>query len=131
MIGQGLDAVDYQQLGKVFNLLAREAVDDAALAGVILYIPYYLLVQLHGVARLGAHLIVEVGTVETGDEGLGLFHLQVFDNVLLHLGGGRGGECQDGNVGMDGRDGIAQTAVFGAEIVAPLRDAMRLVDGVE
>ena len=58
-------------------------------------------------------------------------HAEVFDDVLLNLGSGRGGEGKDGYLGIDGVDGSAQTAVFGAEVVAPFRDAVGLVDGEE
>ena len=131
MVGEGFDAVDDQQLRQVFHLLAREAVDDAALAGIFLDIAYNLLVQLHRVARLGTHLVVEVGAVEARDEGVGLLHAEVFDDILLHLGGGRSGEGQDRHLGVDGGDGVAQAAVFGTEVVAPFRDAVGLVDGEE
>ena len=36
VVCQGLDAICYEQLGKLLNLLAAEAVDDATLAIVLL-----------------------------------------------------------------------------------------------
>ncbi len=131
MVRQGLDAVDDQQLGQLLHTLARQTIDNAALAGTVLDEADNLLVQLHGVARLGAHLVVEVRPVEARDEGLCILHAQVLDDVLLHLGRGRGRQGEDGHLGVDGLDGVAQTTVLGTEVVAPLRDAVRLVDGEE
>ena len=131
VVGQGFDAVDDQQLGQVFHFLACQTIDDAALVGILLDEADNLLVELHSIGGFGSHLIIEIGAVEARDEGLRLLHPQVLDDVLLHLWGGRGGKGQDGSVGTYGLDGFAQTSVFGTEVMAPLRDAMGLVNGKE
>ena len=61
VIGQRLDAIDAQQLGKVLNTLATEAIDDARLAFIGLDKLNDVLVDVLG---LGPNLVVEVGTVE-------------------------------------------------------------------
>ena len=58
VVRERLDAVDLQQFGEVFDTLASEAVDDTALAAILTYELYYLLVQLHGLGRLGPHFII-------------------------------------------------------------------------
>ena len=58
VVGQSLDAVELQQLGQVLHLLAGEAIDDAALALVLLHKLHNLLVQLDGLGGLGSYLII-------------------------------------------------------------------------
>ena len=122
-----LDVVGAQHLGQVFHLLARETVDDAALAGVLLDESHDILVDVLG---LLPHLVVEVGAVERRLELLGVDDAQVLLDVGAHLVGGGGGERNHGcraNLVDDGPD----AAVLRTEVVAPLRDTVRLVDGIE
>ena len=79
---------------------------------------------------LGPDLVVEVRTVERRLENRGVGHAQVLLDVELHLGGGRGRQG-DQRRRTDLVDDRPDTAVLRAEVVAPLRDAVRLVDGVE
>ena len=60
MVGARLDAVDAQQLGDFLHLFARQAVNDAGLAGVLLDVFDHVLLDVLFVA----HFVVEVGTVE-------------------------------------------------------------------
>ena len=64
MIGQRLDAVELQQLGQVLHLLAREAIDNAALPFVLPHKLHNLLVQVDSFGGLGTNLIIKVGAVE-------------------------------------------------------------------
>ena len=126
VVGQGLDAVDVQQLRDFFHFLAAEAVDDAALAGVVLD-------ELDDVALgvgLVADFVIEVLAVEGILEHLGVQHAEVLLDVRLDLRGGGGGQGDDGRL-ADLADDFADAAVFRPEIVAPLRDAVGFVDGVE
>ena len=122
-----LDVVGPQHVGQVLDLLSRQAVDDAALAGVLLDEAHDVLVN---VLRLLPHLVVQVRTVEGRLELVGIGNAEALLDVGAHLVGGGGGEGYDGrlaNLVDDGPD----AAVLRPEVVAPLRDAVRLVDGVE
>ncbi len=127
MVREGLDIVDLQRLGQLLNALARQAIDDARLPGSALYVLDDVAVHVLGLA---AHLIEEVGAVEARLEDVGLDDTQVLLYVVLHLGGGGGRQRYHGAVAYTVDYG-AQLAVLGTEVVPPLRDAVRLVDGVE
>ena len=58
----------------------------------------------------------------------GCAEAQLRGDVVLHQGRGGGGE-RDDRRGPQRRQVLAEHAVVGPEIVAPLRDAVRLVDG--
>ena len=73
-------------------------------------------------------LVVDVGAVEAGDEFGGVFQVQVVFDVGAGFGVGGGGEGDAGNGGIAvGQK--AELAVFGAEVVPPLADAVGFVDG--
>ena len=127
VVRRGGDVVGLQHGGELFHPFTGETVDDAAFAGVLFDVFYNLLVD---VARLGPHLVVEIGTVEGALEVLRLLDAQAVLDVLAHLVGGCGSEGDDGR-SADTLDDVVQVAVLGAEVVAPLRDAVGLVDGVE
>ena len=61
MVGGCLDIVGLQYFRQLLHLLARQTVDDAALAGVQLDEADDVLVDIDG---LGTYLVIEVGTVE-------------------------------------------------------------------
>ena len=126
MVGPGLDAVSLKQLGQLLDLLAAQAVDDAALALVLLDEADDVAVHV----VLGPDFVVEVGPVERRAEHRRVAHAEVLLYVELHLGRGGGREGDQRCVAYFVDDG-AYAAVLGPEVVAPLRDAVRLVDGVE
>ncbi len=116
VVSPGLDAVGDQQLGELLDLLAAEAVDDAALTLVLLDETDDFAVDV----VLGPDFVIEVGAVERRLEHGGVGHTQVLLDVQLHLGSGRGGQSDErrtANLVDDGPD----TAVLGPEVVAPLR----------
>jgi hypothetical protein len=61
MVGQGLDAVHHEGLGDLLHLFAAEAIDDAAAAPVL----FHEADDLAGHVLLGAHLVMQVGAVES------------------------------------------------------------------
>ena len=126
MVGARLDAVGQQQLGELLDLLAAQAVDDAALALVLLDEADDVAVDV----VLGPYFIIEVGAVERRLEDRGVRHAEILLDVHLHLGGGgsRQGDERSRTYFVD--DG-ADTSVLGTEVMSPLRDAVRLVDGIE
>ena len=126
MVGQRPDAVGHEQFGEFLDLLAAQAVDDAALAFVLLDETDDVVVDI----VLGPDFVVEIRTVERRLEDRSVGHAQVLLDVELHLG--RGGRREgDQRRRTDLVDDRADAAVLRTEVVAPLRDAVRLVDGVE
>ena len=126
MIGQRLDAVGHQQLGQFLDLLAAQTIDDAAA-------PLLLLDEADDVAVhvvLGTDFVIEIRTVERRFENRGVVHAEVLLDVQLHLRRGRRRQG-DQRRRADLVDDRADAAVLRTEIVAPLRNAVRLVDGVE
>ena len=74
------------------------------------------------------HLNGQIVAPEAVDELGRLHHPQLRQNVGLHRRRGRGRQRQHRRRTQRGQV-LAQHPVIGAEVVAPLRDAMRLVDG--
>ena len=126
VIGEGLDAVDGEQLGQFLHLLAAQAVDDAGLAGVLADEADDVLLGVH----LVADLVVEVRAVEGGLEDGGVGDAEVLEDVALDLGRGRRGEGDDRGR-LDVLDDGPDLPVFRPEVVAPFGDAVRLVHGIE
>ena len=126
VIGQSPDAVGYEQLRKLLDLLAAQAVDDAALALVLLDVTDNLPVHI----VLGPDFVIQVGAVERRLEYRSVAHTQVFLDVHLHLGRSRRRQGDQGRR-ADFVDDRTDAAVLRTEIVPPLRNTVRLVDGVE
>ncbi len=102
----------------------RHAVDDA---GVLRVLVADEIEQLVARALLRADAIADVGAVEAGDEGLAAVGQELVGDLAPGALVGGGGERDARHVG----EALAQHAelqVLGAEIVAPLRHAVRLVD---
>ena len=126
VVGPRPDAVGHQQFGELLDLLAAQAVDDAALALVLLDEADDLAIDV----VLGTDLVVEVRPVERRLEDRHVGHAQVLLDVHLHLGR-RGGRQGDQRRLPDLVDDRADAAVLRTEVVTPLRDAVGLVDGIE
>ena len=129
MIWQRFDAVDHQQFGQILDTFSCEAIDNSALVRILFYESYYLFVQHKRFGRFRPHLVVQVGPVKAGNEYLGILHLQILDDVLLHFGCGRSREGKYRYVVVDHIDGTAQAAVFGAEVMPPFRDTVCFING--
>ncbi len=71
--------------------------------------------------------VADVGAVETGDEFFGVFERQFADDLGARAFIGGGGE-RDARHAREALGEDAELAILGAEVVAPLRDAVRLVD---
>ena len=126
VVGQRPDAVGHEQLGQLLDLLAAQAVDDAALALVLLDVTDNLPVHI----VLGPDFVIQVGAVERRLEYRSVAHTQVFLDVHLHLGGSRRRQGDQGRR-ADLVDDRTNAAVLRTEIMPPLRNTVRLVDGVE
>ena len=127
MIGCRLDFVGTQHFREFLHLFPRQAIDDAALACVLLDKTDNLLVYPF---RFLADFIIQVRAVERALEFLCIHDAQTLLDVCPHLVGG--GSCQRYNrCGADTLDSRSDVPIFRSEIVSPLRYAVRLVDGVE
>ena len=79
---------------------------------------------------LGPDFVIQVGAVERRLEYRSVAHTQVFLDVHLHLGRSRRRQGDQGRR-ADFVDDRTDAAVLRTEIVPPLRNTVRLVDGVE
>ena len=102
----------------------RAAIDDAANAGVA----SEQIEKLCRFADLWRCANMEIGPVETGDERLRGRHFQRTQNVgpSARIRSGRQRQARDcGELIREAR----QPAIFRAELVSPMRDTMRFIDG--
>ncbi len=84
--------------------------------------------ELLGGVALVDHGVADVGPVETGDEAGRLGEPEASAHVVARLGVGGRRAGDDRHVGEQLAQ-AAQVDVLGTEVVAPLRDAVGLVDG--
>ena len=113
-------------LGEALARFTTLAVDDAAF-------PLSVFEKLDDLLRgrvFVQHAVGQVCTVETADEGVRVRELELLDDVLPHTARGGGGERHEGNIGQLFAE-LRDLPILGAEIVAPLGDAVRFVDGDE
>jgi len=126
VIGQRVQALGLEPFGDFLHALARQAINDAGVAGVFrANEPQQLFAR--AAAALG-DAVTDIGAVETADERARLFQPEARADLAARglVGGGRERDARDA------REALVQHRklhVLRAEIVAPLRDAMRLVDG--
>ncbi len=124
VVGQGIDAGIHQCLRHVLHPFARLAVDDSGVALVLALDEAQQL--LHGLALLDDG-VADVGAVKAADKGAGVLQLQAFQDVVAGQRVGRGGQRH----ARHARKALVQhrqRPVFGTEVVAPLADAVRLVN---
>ena len=124
VIGGGVDAVGAELVGDFFRALARQAVDDARLA----LVDGEELQQLVQRLALLDDGVADVGPVEAGDVDGGVGEPEPDAHVVARLGVGGGGAGHDGDAGEQAAQ-LPELDVLGPEVVAPLADAVRLVDG--
>jgi hypothetical protein len=124
MVGQGLDALAAQPLRRRLDLDARQAVDDAGLVRMLAPDEGQ---QLRLRILLRHDAVADVRPVEAGDEDAAVLQLQPLGDVApgRAVGGGGQGDARHAGIARCQR---VQLQVFRAEVVAPLRHAMRLVD---
>ncbi len=125
VVGQGGDALVGEPLGGLVHLVARQAVDDARLAGVF---GAQQAQQLLAGAILALNAVLDVGPVKTG-------HIVAGAGEVQALGDFRAGARVRGGGERDARHLRELTVqqgklqIVAAEIVTPLRHAVGLVDG--
>ena len=126
VIRQRLDAVGGELAREVFGGLAGHHIDNAALTRPGAQVIHHLVIR----TAFADDAVREIGPVETGDVGGAFLQVELLDDVLAHAAGGGGRERHDRHAGKQLAQG-GNLAVFGAEIMAPFADAMRLVNGEE
>jgi hypothetical protein len=124
VIGHDFDILLEQSSGQVVHVAAAQAVDDAGLAFVALDHLQRLLEDI--VAR--QNTINEVGPIEVAHQHDRLLQCQLRDDVAANRFRGRRGVGVDGGLGEE----LAQATelpIFRTKIVAPMADAVGLVNG--
>ena len=124
VVGQGMHALLAQPGRGFFDLAARQAIDDARLAAP----RRQEIEQLASRVVLQRHPVADVRPVEGGDEPGRVLQAQALGDFAPGGMVGGGGE-RDARHFRPALVQQVEFAVFGPEIVAPLRDAVRLVDG--
>ena len=124
VIGQCPIARFEQLPGNLLCPFTAQAVDDPGLPLPGTKEPDKL---LEGV-DLVLHQVPDSRSIETGDKAAGVTQAQPVDNVCARMGLGGGGQGHDGNVGEPAAE-VAELSIFRPEIMAPLGNAVRLIDG--
>ena len=126
VVGQRTNPLLVQPLGRTVDLGAGEAIDDAGIAGVAGEEALQL------AARVVAldDRIADIGPVEAGGEDARIGEAEPLDDIVPGGGVGGSGQRYARHAGIVGGD-RGELAILGAKIVAPLADAVRLVDGDE
>ena len=128
VIGERLDAVPDQELGRRFDLGAREAIDDAR---VVRMLVAHEREQLPPAAVvLVDHAVAQVRAVEAGDEDPRVAEREALDDLAPGRRVGGRGERDPRHAGKTLGE-KRQPQVLGSEVVSPLRDAVRFVDREE
>ena len=125
VIGLGGIAHSGQALGRLLRLLARAHIDDA---GGALRPRCQEAVELAQRLALFRKVPAQIRAVEAADQDLRLGHLQLVENVRTGLGVRRGGQRDPRHRGEPACEG-GEPPILGAEVVPPLRHAVRFVDG--
>ncbi len=124
VVRQRVHAFIAQRLCNFFHALARLAIDDAGIARVL---PRDEADELLGCVFFLDDGVADVGPVKTADKGAGVLQLQALQYVGTRQCIGRGSQRNARHAGIALME-HGQPAVFGAEVVAPLAHAMRLVN---
>ena len=125
VIGQSVPALFPQPQRGLVDFLARQAIHHAR---IVLMFAVEKSRELLARVIFLHHAIADVGAVEAGDELACLFQGQPLDDLATRRRVGGGGQRDARHIGKAFVQ-YRQRAVIGAEIVSPLRHAMRLVDG--
>ena len=128
VVGQRLDPLLGEPGGGRLDLGAREAVDDPGVPGVLL--PQEGEELAARVLGLVDDAVAEVRPVEAGDEDPRPLELQAGEDLAPRRRVGGGGE-RDARHPGEALGQQVEPQVLGAEVVPPLGDAVRLVDGEE
>ncbi len=124
MIGECLAAGFPENGRQLVDVLAANAVENARLA----LVPLEHLLHLADEIQARENAIIEIRPVEIADENGRVLEPELLADIAPDLLGGGGGVSMERDV----RELLAQAfqlAIFRPKIVAPMADAMGLVDG--
>ena len=127
MIWQGINIVNHQGLGQFLDFLTAQAIDYSALAFLRFDIANEVFIYI---LCFRPYFIIKVWPVKRRLKHSGLGHTEVFLYVVLNLRRSSGSES-DKRTRTDFIDNRANSAIFGAEIVSPLRNTVSFVDGIK
>ena len=125
VIRKGWDFVLLEEFDGRFHFRNRGRIDDQIRFRVVANRG-----EQHLVLLLFAALhceIPQIGTIEAGDVFVRIVQAKLLDDVVTDVLRGAGRECGDALVGEFGAQ-AAELPIFGAEFVAPFRDAVGFVD---
>ena len=125
MVEGGLDACLRDDVAHLTATSAAAHIDDGAARHRAKDMEHLLLLVLRR-----AHHISQVATFKTHAEHVALAEAQTVLDVVNDLGGGGGGEGKHRHAGLHVAK-LCYLQVGGTEIVAPLADAMGLINGYE
>ena len=128
MVGECADFVHLQETGKFFHLFATETVHNTRFSRMVFdeFDNFFV-----DILRFLPDFIIEIGTIEGGDEHFGFVHAEILLYVGLHFGRCRRCQRDDRHLGANGFDDGTDAAVFRTEVVSPFRDTMRFVNGIK
>ena len=131
VIRHGRNPCGPQTGGEFIAFFPTSAIDDALVSRVLLQHCKHLFIYF----LLRPNYIMKVLALEPAAVDGGVAERELADHVPLHPGRGGGGERHDRRVDETAAERplrVAESAehpVLGAEVVAPLADAVRLIDG--
>ena len=112
-----------QHRRRLLGLLATDAVHDDRLSGMAIDDVGDLLEPVDS----RQHSVDEVGAIKSADQNCRLFEAELVDDIGAHSLGRRRGIGMHAGVGKAFFE-LCELAVLGAEVVAPVADAVSLVD---
>src|SRR5688572_23845290 len=124
MVTSRAQAVGLERLGHIFGIIPAEAVDDGGSPAMT---PQHF-EHLSPCIDAWNDPVEQVGTIESADQHQWLAETKLLENVGAHaLRGGRG-VCVNACLRKTCLD-LSQLAIFRPEVVTPLADAVRFIDG--
>ena len=121
----GGDACGGEQFGHFLGVAPAAGVDDGSAGDAAQDVQQFLAIVLGSADDVG-----QVGPLEAHAEDVGTGKAQSCLYVVHYLGRGGGRQGEDGNAGQQVAH-FGNLQVGGAEVVAPLRDAMAFVHGYQ
>ena len=124
VVGAGQNSLSGKSGRELFGFAARDAINDRSLASVS---PEDLK-RLSDAVGARHDTVAEVGSIERAQQHLGIAQVELRHDVISHSrcgGGGKGVEAR----GRKSRAEHRQLPILWSEVVPPVANAMRLING--